>query len=46
MTLIPALIALLGERAWWLPGWLERLLSRVDVEGQQLVHGGDAVALG
>jgi RND superfamily putative drug exporter len=36
MTLIPALMALLGERAWWLPGWLERLLPRVDVEGEQL----------
>ena len=36
MTLIPAVMALLGERAWWLPRWLERLLPRVDVEGQQL----------
>jgi RND superfamily putative drug exporter len=36
MTLIPALMALLGERAWWLPGWLERLLPRVDIEGEQL----------
>lgn len=36
MTLIPALMALLGERAWWLPGWLARLLPRVDVEGEQL----------
>jgi len=36
MTLIPALMALLGERAWWLPGWLERLVPRVDIEGEQL----------
>ncbi|MDA0136894.1 MMPL family transporter [Solirubrobacter deserti] len=36
MTLIPALLALLGERAWWLPGWLDRVLPRVDVEGEQL----------
>lgn len=36
MTLIPALLALLGERAWWLPRWLDRLLPRVDVEGEQL----------
>jgi putative drug exporter of the RND superfamily len=36
MTLIPALMALLGERAWWLPGWLDRLLPRVDIEGEQL----------
>jgi putative drug exporter of the RND superfamily len=32
MTLVPALLALLGERAWWLPGRLDRLLPRVDVE--------------
>jgi RND superfamily putative drug exporter len=36
MTLVPALLALLGERAWWLPGWLDRLLPRVDVEGERL----------
>ncbi|MEU5276192.1 MMPL family transporter [Streptomyces asoensis] len=33
MTLVPAVLALLGDRAWWLPGWLDRLLPRVDVEG-------------
>ena len=38
MTLIPALMALLGERAWWLPRWLDRLLPRVDVEGAQLTR--------
>lgn len=36
MTLIPALLALLGERAWWLPGWLDRLVPRVDIEGEGL----------
>jgi len=36
MTLIPALMAVLGERAWWLPGWLDRLVPRVDIEGEQL----------
>ncbi|MDW5594725.1 MMPL family transporter [Conexibacter stalactiti] len=36
MTLIPALMALLGERAWWLPRWLDRILPRVDVEGAAL----------
>jgi len=35
MTLVPALLALLGERAWWLPRRLGRLLPRVDVEGEQ-----------
>ena len=36
MTLIPALLYLLGDRAWWLPGWLDRILPRVDVEGESL----------
>ena len=36
MTLIPALMYLLGERAWWLPRWLDRLLPDVDVEGESL----------
>jgi len=36
MTLIPAVMALLGERAWWLPRWLDRLLPHVDVEGASL----------
>ena len=34
MTLIPALMAILGERAWELPAWLEKILPRVDVEGE------------
>ena len=36
MTLTPAVLHLLGERAWWLPRWLNRLLPDVDVEGAQL----------
>lgn len=34
MTLIPALMAILGERAWELPRWLEKILPRIDVEGE------------
>lgn len=37
MTLIPAVMALLGEKAWWLPRWLGRILPHVEVEGQ--AHG-------
>jgi RND superfamily putative drug exporter len=36
MTLIPAVMTLLGERAWWLPRWLDRLVPHVDVEGRAL----------
>ena len=34
MTLIPALMAILGERAWEIPRWLERVLPSVDIEGE------------
>ncbi|MFK4762449.1 efflux RND transporter permease subunit [Microbacterium sp. ZW T5_45] len=34
MTLIPALMAILGERAWELPRWVERILPSVDIEGE------------
>jgi RND superfamily putative drug exporter len=36
MTLMPALLSLAGERAWWLPRWLDRLLPTVDIEGDSL----------
>jgi RND superfamily putative drug exporter len=36
MVLIPALLYLMGDRAWWLPRWLDRLLPNVDVEGEKL----------
>ena len=36
MTLVPAVLALLGRAAWWLPRWLDRLLPDLDVEGARL----------
>ena len=36
MTIVPAVMYLLGGKAWWLPGWLDRLLPDVDVEGAKL----------
>jgi putative drug exporter of the RND superfamily len=33
MTLVPAVLAMLGRRSWWLPGWLDRALPDLDVEG-------------
>lgn len=38
MTLIPAVMALLGNVAWALPRWLERRLPDMDIEGEK-VHG-------
>ena len=38
MVLVPAALALLGERAWWLPRWL-RWLPELDIEGTALTEG-------
>lgn len=36
MTLVPAVMALFGKVAWWLPKWLDRVLPDVDIEGARL----------
>ncbi|MEZ5124992.1 MAG: MMPL family transporter [Thermoleophilia bacterium] len=36
MVILPGVMHLLGDRAWWLPGWLDRLIPNVDVEGAAL----------
>ncbi|MFJ7070471.1 MMPL family transporter [Streptomyces sp. NPDC101115] len=38
MAIVPALFALLGKSAWWLPKWLDRLLPDIDVEGEKLTR--------
>ncbi|GGT13773.1 MMPL family transporter [Streptomyces purpureus] len=38
MAVVPALFALLGRSAWWLPKWLDRLLPDIDVEGEKLTR--------
>jgi RND superfamily putative drug exporter len=32
MTMVPALLTMLGERTWWIPGWLDRLLPNLTIE--------------
>nr|WP_202437845.1 MMPL family transporter [Streptomyces sp. SID5910] len=41
MAIVPAVLALLGKRAWWLPRWLDRALPNVDVEGEGLRTAAD-----
>jgi RND superfamily putative drug exporter len=41
MTLIPALMTLLGHRAWWLPRRLDRLIPNLDIEGADLERNTD-----
>jgi RND superfamily putative drug exporter len=36
MTVVPAVMYLLGDKAWWLPRWLDHILPDVDVEGARL----------
>ncbi|MEV4132037.1 MMPL family transporter [Dactylosporangium sp. NPDC049742] len=36
MTIVPAVVSLLGRSAWWLPGWLSKILPNVDIEGEKL----------
>ena len=38
MTLVPAVMSLLGDKAWWLPTWLDRRLPRLDIEGEGIAH--------
>jgi putative drug exporter of the RND superfamily len=40
--LLPAVLELLGERTWRLPGWLDRRLPRINIEGEALARPGDA----
>jgi putative drug exporter of the RND superfamily len=43
MMIVPAVMALFGDRAWALPRWLDRALPDLDVEGQHLIEELDEV---
>ncbi len=45
MTIVPAVMYLLGEKAWWLPRWLDRILPDVDVEGAKLRPAASAASV-
>ena len=36
LILVPAVMSLLGDKAWWIPKWLDRVMPDVDVEGAKL----------
>ncbi|GGM35783.1 MMPL family transporter [Promicromonospora citrea] len=38
MVFVPAVLALLGEKAWYMPRWLDRVLPSFDVEGEGLTR--------
>ena len=33
LILVPATMELLGDRNWWLPGWIDRILPRIHIDG-------------
>jgi RND superfamily putative drug exporter len=35
IVLLPALMLLLGDRVWYVPPWLDRILPNLDVEGEE-----------
>jgi RND superfamily putative drug exporter len=36
MVLVPAVMQILGDRNWWIPDWLERILPQLDVEARRV----------
>lgn len=38
MALVPAIMAMFGDKAWSLPKWLDRLPPNLDVEGEKLIE--------
>lgn len=38
LSLVPAVMVMFGDRAWWLPAWLDRVLPDLDVEGDKLLE--------
>lgn len=35
MVIAPAVVTLLGDRAWWLPAWMDRALPNISLEGRE-----------
>jgi len=40
--LVPAVMVLLGRRAWWLPRWLDRIVPHISIEGEDYFTARDA----
>ncbi len=44
LSIVPAVMSFLGDRAWWLPRWLDRVMPDVDIEGESLRTADDGRA--
>jgi RND superfamily putative drug exporter len=42
--LVPAVMVLLGKRAWWLPRWMDRIVPHISIEGEEFFAARDAEA--
>ncbi|PXA70061.1 MMPL family transporter [Cryobacterium arcticum] len=42
LVLMPAMLSLLGEAAWWMPAWLDRIIPDIDTEGHALADAPSA----
>jgi RND superfamily putative drug exporter len=42
--LVPAVMELMGKWAWWMPGWLDRIVPRISIEGEEYFEARDAAA--
>jgi putative drug exporter of the RND superfamily len=42
--LVPAVMVLLGKRMWWMPGWLDRVMPHISIEGEDYFAKRDAAA--
>ncbi len=42
--LVPAVMVLLGKKAWWMPHWMERIVPHVSIEGEEFFAARDAAA--
>jgi len=40
--LVPAVMVLLGKRAWWMPRWMERFVPHISIEGEEYFAARDA----
>jgi RND superfamily putative drug exporter len=45
-TIMPSLMLLVGDRAWWFPSWMERAIPDIGIEGEEYFRERDAEASG
>lgn len=38
LMIVPAVMTLMGDAAWYLPRWLDRILPNLDIEGESILH--------